>query len=234
MVWGLGGASLGCCLTCLHLCLPAKVMGKDHDCSLPVEEAGIIWDSICFFFLLLQRRVFLSYYFLHVMLDLQASALQASRWGWGPGGVPVGAGVQGPPVTSPLSPQGGRAVQGQHPEEDALPPASREEVAGPAEAAVSGFWGAPGTPPHAAISTLAWMGVRWGGLGWAPQQPLPDRMERIRAKQEKYRQERLPRSSGEGQDETETGESWRVPTAFPPPLFGHSRVTVTRCRRLSW
>ncbi|XP_042741797.1 piezo-type mechanosensitive ion channel component 1 isoform X1 [Lagopus leucura] len=56
-----------------------KEMGKDQDCSLPVEEAGIIWDSICFFFLLLQRRVFLSYYFLHVMLDLQASALQASR-----------------------------------------------------------------------------------------------------------------------------------------------------------
>uniref|UniRef100_A0A8B9N1I7 Piezo-type mechanosensitive ion channel component n=1 Tax=Accipiter nisus TaxID=211598 RepID=A0A8B9N1I7_9AVES len=56
-----------------------KEMGKDQDCSLPVEEAGIIWDSICFFFLLLQRRVFLSYYYLHVMLDLQASALQASR-----------------------------------------------------------------------------------------------------------------------------------------------------------
>lgn len=62
-----------------NFCLLAKEMGKDQDCSLPVEEAGIIWDSICFFFLLLQRRVFLSYYFLHVMLDLQASALQASR-----------------------------------------------------------------------------------------------------------------------------------------------------------
>ncbi|TRY96182.1 hypothetical protein DNTS_026761, partial [Danionella cerebrum] len=37
----------------------------DKDCSLPVEEAGIIWDSICFFFLLLQRRIFLSFYFLH-------------------------------------------------------------------------------------------------------------------------------------------------------------------------
>ncbi|XP_074865263.1 piezo-type mechanosensitive ion channel component 1 isoform X1 [Carettochelys insculpta] len=57
----------------------AKAKGKDKDCSLPVEEAGVIWDSICFFFLLLQRRVFLSYYFLHVMTELQASALQASR-----------------------------------------------------------------------------------------------------------------------------------------------------------
>ncbi|KAM4614365.1 piezo-type mechanosensitive ion channel component 1 [Discoglossus pictus] len=54
-------------------------IGKDRDCSLPVEEAGIIWDSICFFFLLLQRRVFLSSYFHHVVCDLRASSLQASR-----------------------------------------------------------------------------------------------------------------------------------------------------------
>lgn len=76
---GLGGLFGGAALPAPPFCLPAKEMGKDQDCSLPVEEAGIIWDSICFFFLLLQRRVFLSYYFLHVMLDLQASALQASR-----------------------------------------------------------------------------------------------------------------------------------------------------------
>ncbi|XP_038593080.1 piezo-type mechanosensitive ion channel component 1 isoform X4 [Micropterus salmoides] len=56
---------------------PKVVSGKT--CSLPVEEAGIIWDSICFLFLLLQRRVFLSFYFLHVTAELQASAKQASR-----------------------------------------------------------------------------------------------------------------------------------------------------------
>lgn len=60
--------------------LPAKDVDKSQDCALPVEEAGIIWDSICFIFLLLQRRVFLSCYFLHVWADLKASALQASRW----------------------------------------------------------------------------------------------------------------------------------------------------------
>ncbi|XP_011751602.2 piezo-type mechanosensitive ion channel component 1 isoform X2 [Macaca nemestrina] len=58
---------------------PKEMMGRDQDCLLPVEEAGIIWDSICFFFLLLQRRVFLSYYYLHVRADLQATALLASR-----------------------------------------------------------------------------------------------------------------------------------------------------------
>lgn len=58
--------------------LTAKAV-SDKSCSLPVEEAGILWDSICFFFLLLQRRVFLSFYFLHVVAELQASAKQASR-----------------------------------------------------------------------------------------------------------------------------------------------------------
>ncbi|KAF5895558.1 piezo-type mechanosensitive ion channel component 1 [Clarias magur] len=56
---------------------PSSLSGKE--CSLPVEEAGIIWDSICFFFLLLQRRVFISFYFVHVTADLHASAQQASR-----------------------------------------------------------------------------------------------------------------------------------------------------------
>uniref|UniRef100_A0A8C9WAD8 Piezo type mechanosensitive ion channel component 1 (Er blood group) n=1 Tax=Scleropages formosus TaxID=113540 RepID=A0A8C9WAD8_SCLFO len=59
--------------------LACTVKGYYNHCVLPVEEAGIIWDSICFFFLLLQRRVFLSFYFLHVTADLQASARQASR-----------------------------------------------------------------------------------------------------------------------------------------------------------
>ncbi|XP_042653559.1 piezo-type mechanosensitive ion channel component 1 isoform X2 [Tyto alba] len=112
-----------------------KEMGKDHDCSLPVEEAGIIWDSICFFFLLLQRRVFLSYYFLHVMLDLQASALQASR------------GVALFKASAVKSMRSHRLAE---------------------------------------KKSLA---------------QLKRQMERIRAKQEKYHQERLPSSTGEGQDE---------------------------------
>uniref|UniRef100_H0XWC8 Piezo type mechanosensitive ion channel component 1 (Er blood group) n=1 Tax=Otolemur garnettii TaxID=30611 RepID=H0XWC8_OTOGA len=58
---------------------PQEMMAKDQDCLLPVEEAGILWDSVCFCFLLLQRRAFLSYYFLYVRADLQATALQASR-----------------------------------------------------------------------------------------------------------------------------------------------------------
>ncbi|TNM98493.1 hypothetical protein fugu_014739 [Takifugu bimaculatus] len=52
---------------------------SEQICDLPRNEAGIIWDSICFAFLLLQRRVFMSYYFLHVVADIRASQILASR-----------------------------------------------------------------------------------------------------------------------------------------------------------
>ncbi|KAL4646317.1 piezo-type mechanosensitive ion channel component 2-like [Arapaima gigas] len=51
----------------------------NESCELPAGEAGIIWDAICFTFLLAQRRVFLSYYFLYVVSDLKASKILASR-----------------------------------------------------------------------------------------------------------------------------------------------------------
>ncbi|XP_013370174.1 PREDICTED: piezo-type mechanosensitive ion channel component 2 isoform X2 [Chinchilla lanigera] len=56
-----------------------KMPSDDTSCKLPSGEAGIIWDSICFAFLLLQRRVFMSYYFLHVVADIKASQILASR-----------------------------------------------------------------------------------------------------------------------------------------------------------
>lgn len=58
-------------------------------CELPSNEAGIIWDSICFAFLLLQRRVFMSYYFLHVVADIRASKILASRYRAETQGVPL-------------------------------------------------------------------------------------------------------------------------------------------------
>ncbi|XP_046879747.1 piezo-type mechanosensitive ion channel component 2-like isoform X1 [Hypomesus transpacificus] len=51
----------------------------NKQCELPSDEAGIIWDSICFAFLLLQRRVFMSYYFLHVVADIRSAQILASR-----------------------------------------------------------------------------------------------------------------------------------------------------------
>lgn len=52
----------------------------DSQCELPEGEAGIVWDAICFTVLLAQRRVFLSYYFLYVVSDLQTSKILASRY----------------------------------------------------------------------------------------------------------------------------------------------------------
>ncbi|XP_031142000.1 piezo-type mechanosensitive ion channel component 2 [Sander lucioperca] len=55
------------------------VPAPDDECELPEGEAGIVWDAICFTFLLAQRRVFLSYYFLYVVSDLKSSKILASR-----------------------------------------------------------------------------------------------------------------------------------------------------------
>ncbi|XP_034416405.1 piezo-type mechanosensitive ion channel component 2-like [Cyclopterus lumpus] len=52
---------------------------SSKQCELPSDEAGIIWDGVCFCFLLLQRRVFRSHYFLCVVLNLQNTQLLASR-----------------------------------------------------------------------------------------------------------------------------------------------------------
>nr|XP_056700872.1 piezo-type mechanosensitive ion channel component 2-like [Euleptes europaea] len=61
--------------------IPGYDIGKSEDntCDLPEKEAGITWDAICFTFLLIQRRVFTSYYYLYVVVDLKAAKTLASR-----------------------------------------------------------------------------------------------------------------------------------------------------------
>ncbi|XP_064561903.1 piezo-type mechanosensitive ion channel component 2 isoform X1 [Zonotrichia leucophrys gambelii] len=71
--WVIQAFSLACTVKGYH------IPTSNPDCKLPSGEAGIIWDSICFAFLLLQRRVFMSYYFLHVVADIKASQILASR-----------------------------------------------------------------------------------------------------------------------------------------------------------
>ncbi|KAG8131674.1 hypothetical protein E2320_009584 [Naja naja] len=48
-------------------------------CELPKDEAGILWDAVCFTFLLIQRRVFMSHYYLYIVTDLKATDFLASR-----------------------------------------------------------------------------------------------------------------------------------------------------------
>ncbi|XP_017266509.1 piezo-type mechanosensitive ion channel component 2 isoform X2 [Kryptolebias marmoratus] len=71
--------SLACTIKGYNVDTDQKGKGGGEICELPKDEAGIIWDSICFAFLLLQRRVFMSYYFLHVVADIRASQILASR-----------------------------------------------------------------------------------------------------------------------------------------------------------
>ncbi|KAK8725948.1 hypothetical protein OTU49_010567 [Cherax quadricarinatus] len=50
----------------------------DH-CAVPKSEAGLMWDGICFGFLLMQRRLFSSYYFQHLVTEMKAQTKLASR-----------------------------------------------------------------------------------------------------------------------------------------------------------
>lgn len=43
------------------------------------KEAGLMWDVICFVALLAQRRVFMSTYFLVVVIEEKSQAVLSSR-----------------------------------------------------------------------------------------------------------------------------------------------------------
>ncbi|XP_071541022.1 piezo-type mechanosensitive ion channel component isoform X2 [Panulirus ornatus] len=49
------------------------------DCAVPKSEAGLLWDGICFGFLLMQRRLFTSFYFQHLVTEMKAQTKLASR-----------------------------------------------------------------------------------------------------------------------------------------------------------
>nr|XP_025041544.1 piezo-type mechanosensitive ion channel component 2-like [Pelodiscus sinensis] len=72
--WLIQTFGMFCTIPGYDLALP-----EDEKCELPENEAGIVWDAISFIFLLVQRRVFTSYYFLYVVADLKAAKTLASR-----------------------------------------------------------------------------------------------------------------------------------------------------------
>uniref|UniRef100_A0A8D9ARX6 Piezo-type mechanosensitive ion channel component n=1 Tax=Cacopsylla melanoneura TaxID=428564 RepID=A0A8D9ARX6_9HEMI len=49
------------------------------DCEVPVEQVGLAWDAVCFMFLILQKRLFSSHYFFHMIDEAKAMAILASR-----------------------------------------------------------------------------------------------------------------------------------------------------------
>ncbi|XP_049832005.1 piezo-type mechanosensitive ion channel component isoform X1 [Schistocerca gregaria] len=49
------------------------------ECHVPKEDVGIAWDGVCFGFLILMRRIFCSYYFVHLVNETKAMTVLASR-----------------------------------------------------------------------------------------------------------------------------------------------------------
>ncbi|XP_043336503.1 piezo-type mechanosensitive ion channel component 2-like [Cervus canadensis] len=72
--WLVHTFGLSCTVPGYQLAIP-----EDEACEPPEKEAGILWDAVCLTFLLIQRRIFLSYYHLYVVADLEAAQALASR-----------------------------------------------------------------------------------------------------------------------------------------------------------
>ena len=52
---------------------------KEPVCEVPREDIGMVWDGLCFGFLLIQKRLFKSYYFFHIVDETKAMSILASR-----------------------------------------------------------------------------------------------------------------------------------------------------------
>lgn len=52
---------------------------ESFKCEIPYANSGFLWDFVCFLILLIQRRIFASYYFLFVAQDLRVSMSLAAR-----------------------------------------------------------------------------------------------------------------------------------------------------------
>lgn len=50
-----------------------------EECRVPREYVGLVWDGLCFGFLIVQRRIFQSYNFFHMINETKATTILASR-----------------------------------------------------------------------------------------------------------------------------------------------------------
>ncbi|XP_046824974.1 piezo-type mechanosensitive ion channel component isoform X4 [Vespa crabro] len=66
------------CLKKFHSATNDGEIGGDT-CQVPREDIGMVWDGLCFGFLLMQMRLFKSYYFFHIVDETKAMSILASR-----------------------------------------------------------------------------------------------------------------------------------------------------------
>lgn len=51
----------------------------NSECNVAREDIGMVWDGLCLSFLLIQKRLFKSYYFFHIVDETKAMSILASR-----------------------------------------------------------------------------------------------------------------------------------------------------------
>ena len=51
----------------------------NSQCKVPREYLGLFWDGLCFGLLIMQKRLFQSYNFFHMINDTKATTILASR-----------------------------------------------------------------------------------------------------------------------------------------------------------
>jgi piezo-type mechanosensitive ion channel component 1/2 len=57
-----------------------RAAGPDTgECTVSADQTGLVWDGVCFVFLLIQRRLFSSYYFARIVDEAKAQTILASR-----------------------------------------------------------------------------------------------------------------------------------------------------------
>lgn len=62
-----------------ELCVQFYVSLQMNSCDVPELDVGLVWDGVCFVFLIMQLRIFQSYYFCHIINESKASTILASR-----------------------------------------------------------------------------------------------------------------------------------------------------------
>uniref|UniRef100_A0A336KMZ9 CSON012824 protein n=1 Tax=Culicoides sonorensis TaxID=179676 RepID=A0A336KMZ9_CULSO len=62
------------------ICYPKAIDETDLEkCSMEMEDVKLLWDGVCFTFLIIQKRLFSSHYFCHIINETKASTILASR-----------------------------------------------------------------------------------------------------------------------------------------------------------
>lgn len=57
----------------------ATAFESSEECKVAQEDIGMVWDGLCLVFLLMQKRLFKSYYFFHIVDETKAMSILASR-----------------------------------------------------------------------------------------------------------------------------------------------------------